>query len=217
MSSWFQRVKQLVMRKNAQVPQCEAIFCTEKHPLCFRWRLLDPVPSAQVTLQTLLCLPLHWYWVSRPGCPCAGDPASGCTASMARSLTGLQQETLSLLLAELMEECDGYGREILLCGLHHPWSRAINLPNEVQKFLQTHPSTVRMAVLHIEDDPCDYLYLDPADEEVLSAWLPLLGIRISDELARFPYKRLGTASLDVRLPGLDELMVSEELLGNSEL
>ncbi len=208
LKQWIQSVRRFGLHKRDKfsLAPCAALFRSEGHPWCLRWNLLGAEAQMNLTLQRLLSLPLFWYWVSQAGCLCAQRAAPECTASAPRSLTTLLAENLSALLTDLQEECDGYGREVLLLGLSEPAKQGMSVLEEVRKFLKLAPSQVRMVLLHLEDDRCDYLYFNPMDTEVLHRWLPHMGIQVSSRLPVYPYKQLYTASLDIRIQGLAPLL-----------
>lgn len=190
--------------------RCPACFYTDGRPLCWRWCLLDTESQIAATLRTLLSLPLHSCWVS--AFPYREEIPQSQASVDARLLTPLNLDTQAAFIKDLMErDFDGYGREILILGLSKAYRRGMNLSSEVEKFLYLQSSLVRLAILRLEDGPCDYVYLQPEDMEARQAWLPILGIDERKPVCRYPYGRLRTAALDVRLTGLRDLLNHDHL------
>lgn len=125
-------------------------------------------------------------------------------------MTLLTSETVSMLLTDLSEQdVDGYGREVILLGAEEGRLLYSDAVLEVKKFLTLEHSIIRAVLLHLEDDPCDYLYFQPQDHLLFEAKLGEVAIRIRGRERSYPYSRLGTAALDIRLDTLRELLTPD--------
>jgi hypothetical protein len=168
--------------------------------------LLDTHERALSSIQVLSQLPLCWYWASRHFCP---DDDCPLTINK-RQITLLNSETVEMLLTDLDEtDADGYGREVILLGADasHPpsWDAEI----EVKKFLALERSSIRIVILRLEDDMCDYMYFQPDDCSLFLVKMGEVGTNLLNCKQNYPYSRLRTAALDVRLNALMELLSAD--------
>jgi hypothetical protein len=115
-----------------------------------------------------------------------------------------------MLLTDLDEmDADGYGRAVILLGADtgHPpsWDAEI----EVKRFLAFERSSIRVVLLRLEDDMCDYVYFQPDDCSLFLAKMGEVGTELLNCKRNYPYSRLRTAALDVRLDALRELLSAD--------
>jgi hypothetical protein len=169
-------------------------YLRDKGAICYKTPIFEPITGVP---ELLLSSGLTWIWESSP--PFL-DPKLASGYMPERSMTLLASETAPLLIADLEERDDDYGRAISIIGYDSDTSDLLLDPDRrhiaLQEFDGLEKGPIRIILYQEVDSPSDYVFAPHSPVEQVAQLLDHWGIsqgRIGD---KFPYSYLRPIKLE---------------------